>query len=285
MEQYYVCSLSGGKDSTAMFLELIRRKYPLDEVVYCDTGLEFPAMERHIEKLRKVAKQHGIKFTTLKSEKSFEYYMFDYIPKRRNKIIHSGKSWPDFKTRWCTYHLKHQILQKHFKEIKENYSLVCYIGLAPDETKRLQKEYNNREGKIYPLVEWGMTESDCLQYCYDHGYDWEGLYGIFKRVSCWCCPLQQIRELRNLRKYFPDLWEKLKDMDGRTWRSFRSDYSIDDLEVRFKLEEEFEAKGMTTSPYNKLFRETLKERLGRANETQTISKRTDRQHPRFRSRR
>ena len=52
-------------------------------------------------------------------------------------------------------------------------------------------------------------------------------------------------------------------MDKRTWRTFRADYSIEELEVRFQLEEEFEEKGMTTSPYNKLFRETLKKRLGR----------------------
>lgn len=264
MEQYYVCSLSGGKDSTAMFLELIRRKYPLDEVVYCDTGLEFPAMERHIEKLRKVAEQHGIKFTTLKSDKSFEYYMNEYPIKKKDGTTQRGWSWPGPRMRWCTSRLKQQVIRSYFKEMRKTHDVRQYIGIASCEAHRLDRaEAKMATDRLYPLIVWGMTEADCLQYCYDRGYDWEGLYNIFKRVSCWCCPLQQIGELRKLRKRFPDLWERLKDMDNNTARTIKAGYSVEDLEIRFQLEEEFEMKGMTTSPYNKLFRETLKERLGR----------------------
>jgi len=71
-----------------------------------------------------------------------------------------------------------------------------------------------------------MTETDCLQYCYDRGYNWGGLYEHFKRVSCWCCPLQSLEELRQLYKYYPELWQKLKEWDKRTWRNFRADYSV-----------------------------------------------------------
>lgn len=264
MEQYYVCSLSGGKDSTAMFLELIRRKYPLDEVIYCDVGMEFPAMERHIEKLRKVAEQNGIKFSTVKSEKTFEYYMDEHLIRKRDGTTQRGWSWPGPRMRWCTSKLKQEVIDRHFSKLRKTHKVYHYIGLAADEGKRLERAEANESHKIYPLVEWEMTEADCLQYCYDRGYDWEGLYNIFKRVSCWCCPLQQIGELRKLRKHFPDLWERLKDMDNKTKRTFKPNFSVEDLEVRFQLEEEFEAKGMTTSPYNKLFRETLKERLGRS---------------------
>ena len=37
-------SLSGGKDSTFLLLELIRRGTPPDECVFFDTGWEFPQM-------------------------------------------------------------------------------------------------------------------------------------------------------------------------------------------------------------------------------------------------
>lgn len=39
----YVASVSFGKDSLAMLLKLIEFKYPLDEVVFYDTGMEFQA--------------------------------------------------------------------------------------------------------------------------------------------------------------------------------------------------------------------------------------------------
>ena len=65
-----------------------------------------------------------------------------------------------------------------------------------------------------------------------------GLYKIFRRVSCWCCPLQPISELRKLRTYCPDLWQKLLYMDAHTWQPFRRDYTAKQLEERFALEEE-----------------------------------------------
>ena len=37
---------------------------------------------------------------------------------------------------------------------------------------------------------------------------------IFSRVSCWCCPLQSLEELRKLYRYFPDLWRQLEEWDG-----------------------------------------------------------------------
>ena len=112
----------------------------------------------------------------------------------------------------------------------------------------------------HPLAEWGWTEADCLKYCYSHGFDWGGLYEIFHRVSCWCCPLQSLEELRNLRKHFPDLWAKLLDMEHRTWRTFRADYSVDQLEIRFAFEEERLAAGL---PINRTreFMTELRKRL------------------------
>lgn len=86
--EYWVLSLSGGKDSTALGLEWLARHkadpvtYPLHEVVYCDTWMEFPAMMEHINQLEKIFMDAEIKFTRLKSEKSFEEIMFERPPKR-----------------------------------------------------------------------------------------------------------------------------------------------------------------------------------------------------------
>lgn len=100
--EYWVLSLSGGKDSTALGLEWLKRHqqdpvtYPLHEVIYCDTGMEFPAMAEHINRLEQIFIGAEIRFTRLKSEKTFEWYMFDYYPKRSNPALKdkSGWSWP-----------------------------------------------------------------------------------------------------------------------------------------------------------------------------------------------
>lgn len=271
LPEYWVLSLSGGKDSTALGLEWLDRHkvapitYPLNEVVFCDVGMDFPAMMEHINRLEQIFKDAGIKFTRLKSEKSFEWFMFEWEPKRghRNPKLNGlrGRSWPTPKARWCTCWLKSEVIDGYLKKLKTKYHVIQLIGLAADELPRLKKKNNQNPDHCHPLVEWGWTEADCLEYCYNRGFDWGGLYEIFHRVSCWCCPLQSLEELRQLRKHFPDLWLKLLDMESRTWGTFQSRYTVDQLEIRFQLEEERAAQGLPISGHNKDFQAALKFKL------------------------
>ena len=73
MKKVYLVSFSGGKDSTAMLLKLIEKGYPIDEIICCDTGKEFDEMYEHI---KQVESNIDIPITHLKSEKSFDYYMY-----------------------------------------------------------------------------------------------------------------------------------------------------------------------------------------------------------------
>lgn len=265
LQEYWVLSLSGGKDSTALGLEWLNRHkkdpitYPLHEVIYCDTGMEFPAMVDHINRLEQIFTEAGIKFTRLKSEKSFEEIMFER-PRKDGRL---GAGWPGPRCRWCTGLLKTALLDTYKNRLAQHYHLVSIIGFAKGEEHRLYRDNNRNESFKYPLMEWGWTEADCLKYCYDHSFDWGGLYEIFHRVSCWCCPLQSLRELRQLRKHFPDLWAKLLDMEHQTWRTFRADYSVDELEIRFSFEEERLAAGL---PINRTreFMSELRKRLEEA---------------------
>lgn len=43
-EKWHIASVSWGKDSLAMLLLLIEKGWPLDEVVFYDTGMEFQAI-------------------------------------------------------------------------------------------------------------------------------------------------------------------------------------------------------------------------------------------------
>ena len=100
-----------------------------------------------------------------------------------------------------------------------------------------------------------------FHYCYECGYDWNGLYKQFRRVSCWCCPLQSLDELRELYRHHTELWEQLKTWDKRTWRSFRADYSVEELEKRFDFEDEWQKAGKPLR--SRAFFSALKRRLER----------------------
>lgn len=258
--KYHMVSFSGGKDSTAMLLHMMELGMQIDEVLYCDTWMEFPAMERHVKRIKKLIEDAGIKFVTLKYPMSFKYLMLEHQPERRQSTQEKlggnpkGYSWPGSRSRWCTSKLKTDIIKKYKQEMNDKYDVIEYVGIAVDEQYRLERESNKVHQ--HPLVDWNWTEADALKYCYDKGFDWEGLYEIFDRVSCWCCPLQPLKDLKGLWKNFPDLWNELNEMDKQTWRTFRADYSVDELTARFELEEQLEAEGKSINPHNKEFRKS-----------------------------
>ena len=247
----HILSFSGGKDSTFLLLELIRRKYPLDEVVFFDTGWEFPVMYEHIEKCKKICEVNGIKFVTLHHDKPFDYLMFDHITKSGKK----GYSWCGGNCRWGTTY-KLQALDNY---VTAN-NAVCYVGIAADETERLEKE--RAEYKSFPLAEWGIIEEECLQGCYAAGFTWGGMYEYLDRLSCMYCRNKNIKELRNIRKYYPQVWEKLKERQAITERPFKSNMpngSVFELEKRFAFEDERTAAGLSIK--SREFYKQLKERL------------------------
>lgn len=234
----HIISFSGGKDSTAMLIMMLEKGMQIDDIVYFDCGnREFPQMAEHI---RQVEEYIGRQITRLyPSRGDLNYWMFDYKPKpRKGNTPKIGKAWPGPTLRWCTG-LKTNAINKYYSQYRGE-GIISYVGFAADEINRMIRPntsshwYESR----FPLFDFDMTEADCLEYCHSKGFTWGGLYNHFKRVSCWCCPLQPLKELKQLYLHFPELWERLKDMDRRAWNTFRSDgQSVEDLERRFYFEE------------------------------------------------
>ena len=231
--QFHVVSFSGGKDSTAMLLGMLERSMPIDAILFCDTGMEFPEMYDHIALVEKVIDRQ---ITRLRADVTFEYLMAEKPCGGTERL---GYMWPGPKARWCTTRFKDEPRSAYLRTIGGGHSIIEYVGLAADEGHRIARKGN--KGCHHPLADWGMTEEDALQYCYDLGFDWGGLYRRFKRVSCWCCPLQSLRALRALYRYHPALWSRLRAMDDREiergCRQFRQDYSVAELERWFEAEE------------------------------------------------
>jgi len=208
-----IVSLSGGKDSTAMLLMMLEKKIKVDYIVFFDTGWEFPAMLEHIDKLEGYI---GRKIIRLKSKKSF-------------KELFNKWGFSSFQNRWCTAEKRGRI-NKFCSKYKP---FTQFIGFSYDERQRIKKTI----GYCYPLVDWKVTEEDALKYCYEKGFDWGGLYEKYKRLSCWNCPLQSLGDLKVLWKDFPEYWHKLLKMQEKSKWQFRQDYTLEELDERFRREE------------------------------------------------
>ncbi|WP_051328399.1 phosphoadenosine phosphosulfate reductase family protein [Desulfatirhabdium butyrativorans] len=232
-----VISLSGGKDSTAMLLMLLEKGYSknIHSIVFFDSGWDFPDMLLHIHKLQKYIERDIV---ILRPELSFNYWMYErpIMAKKghlKNTIHRIGNGWPSYSRRWCT-RIKVNTIQKYISNISD---AVSMIGYASDEKHRVKITQNNSKGKkCFPLIDWNITEQQALEYCYNKGFNWNGLYNHFKRVSCFCCPLQRKSELKILRRYYPDLWHKMLEMDSKIPghnRGFRGYQSVHELERCF----------------------------------------------------
>jgi len=228
----HVVSFSGGKDSTALLLMMLERGMPVDYIVFCDTGMEFPEVYEHIKKVEAFI---GRKVTVLTGKHSFEYYLGEHVKANGNV----GYGWPDFRNRWCTTRLKRDPFNVFVNQL--NGHCVEYLGIAFDERERVGNADASRDIK-YPLVDWKVTERTALKYCYDKGFDWGGLYKKFKRASCWCCPLSSLKELRVLYSKYPELWKKLMAMDKKSFRRFRADRTLDQLDKRFGISSRISAR-------------------------------------------
>jgi len=221
-----IVSFSGGKDSTAMLLMMLEKDVPVDRVICVDTTKEFPAMYRHISKVQQMI---PVKIEVVKID--FDYWFGEHIKTRGNRKGERGYGFPDFRNRWCTA-LKREAVKKLQNTITTK--SIQYHGIAYDEKHRTEK--NKGRNIQYPLVNWHITEKQALEYCYNKGLDWEGLYEKMHRVSCWCCPLSRIGGLRVLYNEFPELWAELINMDKKSFRRFRNDYSVEQLSEKFANE-------------------------------------------------
>jgi 3'-phosphoadenosine 5'-phosphosulfate sulfotransferase (PAPS reductase)/FAD synthetase len=216
-----------------MLLMMLERGMVVDKIIFCDTGMEFPQMYEHIEKVNEyIFKNYGKQIEVIKADNDFNYWMFEHTKTKGKHKGEKGFGWSTPLIRWCTGALKREPSKKYLKTLGK---YTNYIGIAFDEEDRHSRI---KENEVHPLYDWGITEKEALEYCYSKGFDWGGLYENFSRLSCWCCPMMTMDNLRSLRKNFPDLWQKLLEMDSRTDTKFKTNYSVQELEQRFAYEDE-----------------------------------------------
>lgn len=235
----FICCVSLGKDSLAMLLRLLEEGYPLDAVVYFHMdGAEFSCMETIQDQVQRLLDERQIPFIVLHPEHSFSYYLLDKKITKRDGRVRDGYQWCGGKCRWGTA-LKFNGLENYYKTLNDD--ITEYVGIAYDEMYRTERNQTCRHRKMYPLIDWQMSEADCLRYCYNRGFHWleDGieLYDILDRVSCKYCRNKNLHELKNIYFHLPFLWDELKELQRRIPIPFYQGLkTIEELELRFVRE-------------------------------------------------
>jgi len=193
----------------------------IDEIVFADTKAEFRVMYDYIDKIEKYI---GRDITRLRIDAEFEDWAFGTWTRGKHEGQIRGMPYTLFPCYWARM-AKIVPLEKVCK------GNIRYIGIAADEPKRIKLH----DGYVYPLVDWGVTEKDCLKYLQDRNL-MNPLYEKVNRTGCWYCPKQSVASLKYLYDEHPAKWKKLKEWDRILPSGFSHERDLDQLESRFKRE-------------------------------------------------
>jgi hypothetical protein len=218
-----VFSFGGGVDSTGMLFEFDRQGYMPDLLIFADTGGERPDIYKHIERLNVWLKKKWKKtIITVKGKETLE----DEVLRR--------KTLPALALGFHTCSQKHKIrpIAKYLKQ-NGHRKIIKIIGYDANEFDRARKGLNSVElGKNteekgidlklwFPLIEWGKSRKELKSEINEVGY-------CASKSSCFFCPAMSLNEVKQLKQYYPDLYERALKIEsgaeldntkglGRSW--------------------------------------------------------------------
>lgn len=221
-----------------MLIKIKELGLPLDEVIFCEIMFDneisgiHPRQLEFINNARKILKERfDIDVNHLKAIKSYKEQF--YTKKEKGKRIGQIYGFPVLIGAWCNGRLKLQVIAKHVNQLKKQYNVIQYVGIASDEEERIKAKDN----VIYPLVEQGITEEMAKEICINNNLLSPLYYSDINRDGCWFCNKRTLVALRDIYTNHKDLWNELLELDKDSPYAFRANgETVHDLDERFKKE-------------------------------------------------
>ena len=212
-DRQVVCSISGGKDSTAMALLLREVEIPYISV-HLDTEWEHPLTDRYVR---------------------------DYLPGvlgpieilRREQggmvaLVKSQAGFPGGNQRFCTRELKIRPMQRYFNDM--DVEPINTVGIRGGESHKRSLMPEWEESDTFRCLVWRpikpWSEQDVFDMHRRHGVELNPLYGMgASRVGCWPCVYARKTEIRMLADLDPERVALLRKLEGAVQKA-RSDRNV-----------------------------------------------------------
>ena len=234
----HIVALSGGKDSTAMALEL-RRRHPERDFIYFSTptGNEFEEVFHH---LRDLETRLGQQIHLLGWDGG----------DRLQELVSQQAMIPNFRARFCTRMLK---IEPAIAFLKAHAPCYQYVALRADEPTRkgLYGEYDGIE-QVFPLQDWGWGLDEVVGFLGRQGVQ------VPMRTDCKFCFFQRLGEWKHLWRAYPEDYQAASDIEtttGYTWRSPQRDQwpaPLAELALEFERGRPLRGEKLTQPPAQKL---------------------------------
>lgn len=215
--------MGGMGDDTAMLIaELYKRGFEPDEIVFCDTGSEFPHTYKFIEHLKKwCADRNWSKVVILNKKDKYGFPL---------SVIGTAEAANDlpaaaFGSKACSLRFKKETADKYFNNHPKVWkawgvngkgrplsshtgTILRIVGINADEPNRAAKwQPEDKWCQVFPLFDWdiGEKESDAVEEV--------GLYYPGKS-SCICCPHLTGGEIHMLRTMYPAHYHRVRQLEA-----------------------------------------------------------------------
>lgn len=211
--------ISGGKDSTYLIHYCQDLGIEVDRYIFLDTTLHLPPVYEWIDELED---RFNISIERRTPEKDFEEKFYQVHETGNDE----GEIWGfPYVTVPCW-------IRRDIKIPQGDVDGRLILGYTSDERDRdlKDKEY------VAPLRQAGITETQVIRRLkeldlYPPLYRLLERYHVKKpRSGCYFCPKANIGWFRMLYHEFPEHFEKLKELAHDDPKSFKPDYSIDEIE-------------------------------------------------------
>jgi 3'-phosphoadenosine 5'-phosphosulfate sulfotransferase (PAPS reductase)/FAD synthetase len=220
----YICSWSGGKDSTASIILAHENKEPLDTIIFSEVlydkekniSGENPAhMDFVKNKAIPLFKSWGYEVLIVQGERDYLDVFHRIIKHPRKHMDHKGKKYGFAISGLCSVKrdCKLKPIKNYYKSLASEY--IEYVGIAINEPRRL-KSLHKDNCKISLLEKYHLTENMARELCIKYGL-LSPIYEYTKRNGCWFCPNAKYQEQKDIKLQYPEIWKdfvSLEDMDN-----------------------------------------------------------------------
>lgn len=217
-----ICSVSGGKDSTALYCLMVEYHGKDFLPIFADTGHEHPVTINYVRNLHHMAGGPEVQivkanFDKQLAKKGFSKTEYTFL----DMMLWKGRA-PSTKAQFCTEHLKLWPIKFFLLKNFPSHTWIMHTGIRAGESTRRSKmqpfAWNDFFDCLSILPMIYQSETDQFQYLQTKNVPPNPLYALgYGRVGCFPCIHSNKTELSLL----PDwAWDRLNHYEDRLHRSW-----------------------------------------------------------------
>lgn len=209
-------SYGGGVQSSALIVLAAQGKIaPVKAAVFCNTGddSEHPDTLVYVRTvMRDYCEKNGMPLIEIqKTLRGEPQTLLERMTKHERESlsepipVYGYTGMPT--SRVCTVDHKVRVYEKWVRKNADRLPVETLIGISVDEIERAKTSESKYDTRKYPLLDLGMTRTDCAAVIRDAGLP------VPPKSSCFFCPFHSMLTWSELRRDSPDLFEKSAQLE------------------------------------------------------------------------